>query len=192
MSLLIDMSESTSERVPGAKMTIAEAEKLAVAMLASGMEAAGDTFALYAFASDGRHNVRFLRIKEFNECFDRTAKARLEGLRPGLSTRLGTALRHAGAELSSFKAHRKIILTLTDGSPSDVDVADPLDLVEDARRAVLALRTRGIDVFGILLDPAGVAKAGPPIFEHANTLAVRRIEELPRRLSQIYFRLTRR
>ena len=34
------------------------------------------------------------------------------------------------------------MLVLTDGEPSDIDVPDPLDLVEDSRRAVLGLRAR--------------------------------------------------
>ncbi|MGA7323300.1 MAG: VWA domain-containing protein [Rhodomicrobium sp.] len=191
VSVLIDVSESTRDPAPVAGTTIVEVEKLAVAVLASAVETAGDAFALYAFSSEGRHNVRFVRVKDFAQQFDRAAKARLAGLQPGLSTRLGAALRHTGAELAPLKALRKIMLVLTDGSPSDIDVADSRDLIEDARRAVLALRANGVDVFGIVLDPAGLG-AGSLIFGRTNTIPIHRIEELPNGLSQLYFRLTRR
>ena len=189
--ILIDVSESTRDHVPAADAPIIAVEKVAVAMLAQAMEGMHDTFALRAFSSDGRDAVRYTRIKDFDGAFDLDAKARLAGLQPRLSTRLGAALRHAGAELAPVAATRKIIIALTDGAPSDIDVTDPTELVEDARRAVLKLRVDGIDTFGITLDPSGQG-AGPAVFGHANHMPVRRIEELPSRLSALYFRVARR
>ena len=116
---------------------------------------------LRAFASAGREDVRVFCLKDFDEPYGAPVKARLAHLEPQLSTRLGTALRHAGAEIAAVRSHRKLILVLTDGEPSDIDVVDPRDLVEDARRAALALRSRGIDVFGVTLDPSGAGPALP-------------------------------
>ncbi|MFD2029664.1 hypothetical protein ACFSKM_03710 [Ancylobacter dichloromethanicus] len=56
---------------------------------------------------------------------------------------------------------------------------------------MLQLRSQGIDTFGVTLDPAGVG-SGPAIFGKANSMPVRRVEELPARLSELYFRLARR
>jgi nitric oxide reductase NorD protein len=190
-TILIDMSESTRDRVPAAGSSVLEVEKYAVSALAHAMGALGDSFALCAFASVGREEVRIVRVKDFNQNFDRAAMARLAGLRPGYSTRLGAALRHAGAELEPIAAMRRFVLVLTDGAPSDIDVADPADLVEDARRAVLSLRARGMDTFGLTLDP-NEEGAGAAVFGRSNHLPVRRIEDLPGRLSELYFRLARR
>jgi nitric oxide reductase NorD protein len=190
-TILIDISESTRDRVPAARSSVLDVEKYAVSALARAMEALGDTFALCAFASIGREEVRIVRVKDFSQNFDRAAMARLAGLRPGYSTRLGAALRHAGAELEPIGAMRRLVLVLTDGAPSDIDVADPADLVEDARRAVLSLRARGIDTFGLTLDP-NEEGAGAAVFGRSNHLPVRRIEDLPGRLSELYFRLARR
>ncbi len=44
------------------------------------------------------------------------------GMRASLSTRLGTALRHAGQALATRRARRKLLLVVTDGEPSDIDV----------------------------------------------------------------------
>ncbi|WP_237479362.1 nitric oxide reductase activation protein NorD [Lichenibacterium dinghuense] len=189
--VLVDVSESTRDRVPGLDASVLDVETRAVAVLADAMDRLGDRLALRAFASDGRDAVRLTRIKDFDGAFDGAAKARLAGLAPGHSTRLGAALRHAGAELAAIAATRRLVLVLTDGAPSDVDVPDPADLVEDARRAVLSLRGRGVDVFGITLDPSGQG-AGASVFGRANHMPVRRIEDLPARLSDLYFRIARR
>lgn len=184
-----DASHSTRERLADGS-TVLDVEKLAVALLAEALEKLGDDFALLAFASAGRDDVRATSVKGFIEPYDATAMARLAGLSSGLSTRLGTALRHAGAEIARVRSFRKLILVLTDGEPSDID-ATVGDLAMDARRAVLQLRSRGIDCFGVTLDPAGVG-SGPAILGKANSMPVRRVEDLPMRLSELYFRLARR
>jgi nitric oxide reductase activation protein len=183
--LLVDVSEST--RSGG----VLDIERVAVALLADAMSRLGDPFALLAFASNGREQVRLTRIKGFAEPFAAPARARLAGLRPGLSTRLGAALRHAGAELAGVRSFRRLVLVLTDGEPSDIDVADPLDLVEDGRRAVLGLRARGIDSFAVVLGTHGAETAGR-MFGRSARVALRRLDDLPARLSDLYFRLSRR
>ncbi|TCK16769.1 hypothetical protein EV667_4376 [Ancylobacter aquaticus] len=187
--VLVDMSQSTRERLADGT-SVLDVEKLAVAMLAEALAALGDAFALFAFASNGRDDVRVCEVKGFDVPYDMAATARLAGLTSGLSTRLGAGLRHVGAQIARVRSFRKLVLVLTDGEPSDIDVAAP-DLVEDARRVVLQLRVQGIDTFGVTLDPGGVG-SGPAIFGKANSMPVRRIEDLPLRLSDLYFRLARR
>jgi Mg-chelatase subunit ChlD len=188
--LLIDISESTRDRLSSGT-SILDVERLAVAVLAEAMNALGDPFCLLAFASNGREDVEMTSVKTFEESYDRACIGRLAGLSPGLSTRLGAALRHAGETISHARSFRKLVIVLTDGEPSDIDVSDPLDLVEDARRAALGLKTRGIDGFGVVLDPGGMSSAAR-IFGRGNTMLVHRVEELPSRLSELYFRLARR
>ncbi|MDF2619108.1 MAG: von Willebrand factor type [Xanthobacteraceae bacterium] len=187
--VLVDVSQSTREKLADGS-SVLDVEKLAVAMLAEALDKLGDDFALLAFASNGRGDVRATLVKGFSETYDAEAAARLAGLSPGLSTRLGTALRHAGAVIAPVRSFRKLILVLTDGEPSDIDAAAG-DLVADARRVVLQLRAQGVDTFGVTLDPAGVG-SGPTIFGQANAMPVRRVEDLPMRLSELYFRLARR
>lgn len=188
--LLIDISESTRDRLTSGA-SILDVERLAVAVLAEAMNTLGDPFCLLAFASNGRDDVQMTNIKTFDEVYDRACISRLAGLSSGLSTRLGTALRHAGEEISRARSFRKLVIVLTDGEPSDIDVADPLDLIEDSRRAALGLKTRGIDGFGVVLDPSGMSAASR-IFGRGNTMLVHRVDDLPSRLSELYFRLARR
>ena len=188
--LLIDVSESTRDRLASGA-TVLDVERLAVAVLAEAMSRLGDPFSLLAFASDGRDDVRMTDVKSFDEPYDRMCMARLAGLSSGLSTRLGTALRHAGRVIGKANSGRKLLIVLTDGEPSDIDVSDPLDLVEDARRAAIGLYNAGIDAYGVVLGTMGLPAASR-IFGRGNTMAVGRVEDLPGRLSELYFRLARR
>ena len=188
--LLVDTSESTRDRLPSGT-TILDIERLAVAVLSEAMGQLGDPFGLLAFASDGRDDIRMTNVKSFDEPYDRHCRARLAGLTSGLSTRLGTALRHAGQVIGPATTSRKLLIVLTDGEPSDIDVADPLDLVEDARRAAVGLHMNGIDAYGVVLGKTG-AVAASRIFGRGNTMLVHRVEDLPGRLSELYFRLARR
>jgi nitric oxide reductase NorD protein len=188
--LLLDISESTRDRLASG-VSILDVERLAVAVLAEAMSALGDPFSMLAFASNGRDDVEMTTVKAFDEPYDRACIGRLAALSSGLSTRLGTALRHAGELISHARSFRKLVIVLTDGEPSDIDVADPLDLVEDARRAAVGLRTRGIDGFGVVLG-SGAMNSAVRIFGRGNTMLVPRVEDLPARLSELYFRLARR
>ncbi len=188
--MIIDVSQST-RATDAAGQSVLAAERVAVGALAAALEARGDCYAVRAFASAGRDDVRLTRVKDFDEPLTASVLARLAGLSSGLSTRLGAALRHAGWELQPLRTARKMVLVMTDGEPSDIDVAHPRELVEDARRVVRQLRQNGVDVFGIVMDPDGVGSA-PTIFGRHNTMYVRRLEELPEKLAGVYFRLAQR
>jgi nitric oxide reductase NorD protein len=188
--LLLDISESTRDRLASGA-SVLDVERLAVAILAEAMSALGDPFGMLAFASNGRDDVEMTTVKAFDEPYDRSCVGRLAALTSGLSTRLGTALRHAGEVISHARSFRKLVIVLTDGEPSDIDVADPLELVEDARRAAVGLRARGIDGFGVV-QGSGAMNSAARIFGRGNTMLVPRVEDLPARLSELYFRLARR
>ncbi|WP_178133314.1 VWA domain-containing protein [Vineibacter terrae] len=181
--LLLDLSESTND-ADGDGRTVLAAERAAAAAI----DGAGDALAVHGFCSDGRHKVFYTQLKDFDEPFDLPVRGRLAGLRAGFSTRLGTAMRHAGAGLEARRAFRRVLLLLTDGEPADIDVFDPLYLVADARHVAQRLRQRGVDVFALGIG-AGVHLArivGP----HA-VLQMPDIAALPARLLQLYTRLKR-
>jgi hypothetical protein len=188
--VLLDISESTRDFVEGTSTTVLNLERTATALLAEAMEGARDPFAIEAFCSNGRSNVRYYRIKGFGETFGAQQKGRLAGLRSGYSTRMGAAIRHAGTQLSAQATHRRLLLVVTDGEPSDVDVPDEVYLVEDARRAVQSLATSGIDVFCVALDGGGDEYL-TRIFGRRNVIQIDRVGVLPEKLPMLYLRLTR-
>lgn len=187
--LLLDISESTKDTVGGTTTSVFSLERAATALLAEAMAGTGDPFAIHAFCSDGRQDVRITRIKDFDIPYGSLSKSRLAGLRPGFSTRMGAALRHAGQTIATQHTHRKLVLVVTDGEPSDVDVSDRRYLIEDARKAVQELAHAGIDTFCVALDKA--AEAYPErIFGRRNFMRIANLEALPERLPMLYFRLT--
>ncbi|MEQ8666303.1 MAG: VWA domain-containing protein [Rhodospirillales bacterium] len=187
--VLLDVSESTNDRVLSGTETVLELERNATALLAHAMAGLGDPFAVAAFCSDRRESVHYYRIKEFDGEYDALAKAYLAGLQGGYSTRIGAAMRHAGSELARRLTHRKLLLVVSDGEPSDIDVSDPEYLVEDARKAVQTLSQMGVDVFCVGLDSGGDSYLHR-IFGRRNVVQIDRLEALPERLPMLYLRLT--
>lgn len=187
--LLLDISESTKDQIKGTTRNVLMVERAATALLAHALGGLGDPFALHAFCSNGRDQVRYYRIKEFGQPYGNEARSRLAGLRAGLSTRIGAALRQAKAEIIPQETHRKLILVVTDGEPSDIDVADRTYLVEDARKAVQGLAHDGINVFCVGLGAGGESYL-PRIFGRRNFLQIDNVEALPEKLPMLYFRLT--
>ncbi|HEX7155693.1 MAG TPA: nitric oxide reductase activation protein NorD [Burkholderiaceae bacterium] len=187
--LLLDLSESTADKVRGTDQSVLELARDATALLADAMHRLGDPFAIHGFSSDGRHDVRYLRFKDFDAPYDEHARARLAGMRSGLSTRMGAAMRHAGQLLQRCPQGRKLLLVLTDGEPADVDVRDPQYLRHDARKAVEALSRSGITSYSLSLDPRAdqyVAR----IFGQRNYRVLDRVERLPEQLPSLYLGLT--
>lgn len=186
--VLIDASQSTNDIVKAAGRPVLEIERDATSLLAHAMDGIGDPFAIHAFCSDTREDVHYYRIKDFDTQWGALAKRRLAGITGRFSTRMGTALRHAGQQLVACDSYRKLLLLISDGEPSDVDIADRRYLVEDARRAVMSLQHQRIDLFCVGLD-AGSDSHLTRIFGRSNVVQLDRIERLPEKLPMLYFRL---
>lgn len=98
-------------------------------------------------------------------------------------------MRHAAHTLAAQKTDKKLMLVLTDGQPSDVDVHDGRLLVDDARHAANELDRQGIYTYCINLD----AKADTyvrDIFGSQYTV-VDRVDQLPEKLPKLFMALTR-
>ncbi|MBB3264011.1 Mg-chelatase subunit ChlD [Azospirillum sp. OGB3] len=184
--LLLDASQSTND--PAGDGTVLDLERRSADLLAGALAAVGDRFALAAFRSDGREAVHWLPVKRFDDAYDAAARGRLAGLDGRWSTRMGAAIRHAGATLATQPTLRRLLLLVTDGEPSDIDCPDPRHLVEDARKAVRELAGRGIDVVCVALG--GDPRTHHRIFGRRNVLPVDRVERLPEILPAVYVRLT--
>ncbi len=187
--LLVDLSASVNDPVPGSDDTVLALSRAAAALLAWAISQLGDQLAIAGFHSNTRHELRYLHIKGFAEPWDDTPKARLAGAEGAFSTRIGAALRHAGHLLSGRQADKKLLLVLTDGQPADVDVSDPQHLSADAAMAVRELECMGLYTHCISLD----AKADDYVGRIFGTrwTVIDRVEQLPRRLPELFLSLTR-
>ena len=123
-------------------------------------------------------------MKAVAEPADAAMSARLQALRPGGSTRLGAALRHATRGLLTRDAGLRWVIVLSDGEPHDVDVHDPRYLVEDARHAVRSATRRGVQMACLVLDPTHAAEARQ-IFGSHRVQALPDLLQLPRALQRL-------
>lgn len=187
--VLLDLSESTGDRVKESGQSILELTREACALVATAISGVGDPFAIHGFASDGRHDVRYFRFKDFHEQFDDRVKARLAGMSGGLSTRMGAAMRHAGSHLQRQSETRKLILLVTDGEPADIDERDPQHLRQDTRKAVNDLKRQGIQSYCLTLDP-NADDYVRRIFGAGQYTIVDKVTRLPEKLPMLFATLT--
>jgi nitric oxide reductase NorD protein len=188
--ILLDLSESTNEMVRGTEKTVLELTREASALVASAISGIGDPFAIHGFASDGRHDVQYYRFKDFEQRLDADVKSRLAGMKGGLSTRMGAAMRHAAHHLSQRSEQHKLLLIVTDGEPADIDERDPQYLRMDAKKATVELQQMGISSYCLTLDPEAdryVAR----IFGSNNYTIVDQVERLPEKLPSLFANLTK-
>ena len=189
VSLLIDVSQSLGQVAPRCEQTLLELSQEAVALLAWAIDCLGDSLAIAGFSSNTRHEVRYQHIMGYGENWDDSVKSRLAALTPGLSTRMGAALRHAGHSLGARQADKKLLLVLTDGEPADIDVHDERLLIEDSRKAVQELERDGIYTYCINLD-ANADDYVADIFGTHFTV-IDRVERLPEKLPHLFMSLTK-
>ncbi|MEO6601467.1 MAG: VWA domain-containing protein, partial [Polyangiaceae bacterium] len=186
--LLLDCSESLNTVAPGASSSALEQARCASALLAMTLHGATQDWAIHGFSSNGRDDVGYFRYKDFDEPYDERVRSRLAGIRAGLSTRLGTALRHAGYALNARHARRKLLLVVSDGEPSDVDVHDSKYLLFDAKKATQRNRELGVASYCLGLDSAAESSLRC-IFGSGNYVLTDRLEQLPEVLGRLYLRL---
>ena len=113
----------------------------------------------------------------------------MAGMKGGLSTRMGAALRHAGWHLTQQNATKRLVLLITDGEPADIDERDPQYLRHDTKKAVEDLAMKGIHTYCLTLDPIAdryVAR----IFGENRYSIVDHVEKLPERLPAVFAALT--
>ncbi|WP_133718871.1 nitric oxide reductase activation protein NorD [Methylocaldum gracile] len=187
--VLLDLSESTNETLPGSDRAVIQLAREATTLLAWAIDGIGDPFAIHGFASDGRHDVQYYRFKDFDQPFDDQAKARLAGMQGGLSTRMGAALRHAGKFLLRQPQQKKLLLLVSDGEPADIDERDPQYLRFDTKKAVEELATVGVMSYCLTLDPEADEYVSR-IFGPNRYTVVDHVQRLPERLPSLFVSLT--
>ena len=188
--VLLDLSESTNEKVQDQEYSVRELTQQACVLLADAISKVGDPFAIHGFCSDGRHDVEYYRFKDFDQHWDEKPKARLAGMSGQLSTRMGAAIRHAGHHLRLQRSAKKLLIVITDGEPADVDVRDPQYLRHDTKKAVEEVGRLGVVTYCMSLDPRADNYVSR-IFGQRNYMVVDHVQRLPEKLPLLYAGLTR-
>lgn len=187
--VLADLSLSTDSWVSNDARVI-DVIRDALLLFGEALRSTGDRFAICGFSSLRRQQVRFHRLKDFDEPFNDVVRGRVQAIRPGYYTRMGAAIRHASSLLAKQAAGRRILLLLSDGKPNDLDLYDSRYGIEDTRAAIHEARKQGLIPFCLTIDREGGGYL-PHLFGPAGYTILRSPQELPAHLPMFYAQLTR-
>ncbi|MBI2963542.1 MAG: hypothetical protein HYY35_07290 [Deltaproteobacteria bacterium] len=188
VALLVDATGSTESWASGSKRVI-DVEKEAALVFCSALSGLGDRHAVFAFSGQGPRNVRVARIKAFGEACETLVGRRIAGAHGDGLTRLGAPLRHLTAALCREPSRVRLLLVLSDGKPNDEDEYAGLYGIEDTRQAAAEARLQGVSVFCLAVDRQASSYL-PRMFGPNGYAVIGELGDLPRRLPEIYRRLT--
>ncbi len=197
VSLLLDQSSSTARTItrnplqpythPGRR--IIEIEKEGLVLMSEALEAVGDVYSISGFTSEGRRNVKYYVVKDFDEKYSEDTERRIGGITFQNNTRLGAAIRHASHKLLRQDARTKLLIILTDGRPYDHDYGDARYAREDVREALIEAKTNGVTPFCITIDRESEAEL-KDLYGDIGYTIIDDVLSLPERMPNIYRRLT--
>jgi hypothetical protein len=187
--LLVDVSRSTANRVPGSESSVLDIEKEAIVILCEALSVLGDDFAAAGFSGSGRREVDYYRIKDFDEPLAEAVRRRIGALRPQRNTRMGAAIRHAAGQLAAVPARVRLLIILSDGFPNDTDYKGSYALA-DTRQALLELNARHIRFHALTVNLPADPKLDE-LYGRARHHVISDVGELPGKLLRVYSALTR-
>ncbi len=197
VSFLLDQSSSTARTIgrhplqpythPGRR--IIEIEKEGLVLMSEALEAVGDLYSINGFTSEGRRNVKFYVVKDFDERYSEEIERRIGGITYQNNTRLGAAIRHAAARLALQEARTRLLIVLSDGRPYDHDYGDARYAREDTRAALRQAKNQGITPFCVTIDRESEAELRDLYGDIGYTI-IDDVLSLPERMPGIYRRLT--
>jgi nitric oxide reductase NorD protein len=188
VAFLMDISGSTDAWVSGGRRVL-DLEKEATLVFCEALEALGDHYAIYAFASHGARDVHVHRVKGFTDAYGEVVCQRIAGLHTQTYTRLGAPIRHLTAHLTRQRARLRLLFLLSDGKPNDEDEYEGTYGIEDTRQAVAEAQRQGIHLFCLAIDRQGSIYL-PQMFGPHGYRLLWDITHLPQRLPELYRRLT--
>ncbi len=191
VAFLIDLSGSTGGYVAGAGggERVIDIAKESLVLLCEALTMLDDRHAIYGFSGSTRKGCEFYTVKDFGDAWDDEAKRRLAGLIPLSYTRLGPPIRHTTTLLQAIPARVKLLMLFSDGRPNDFDAYGGEYGIADTRKALLEARGRGVRTFCLTID-AEAREYMPRLFGRDNYVTLADVAALPRRLPDLYRRLT--
>ncbi|MCW8963941.1 MAG: nitric oxide reductase activation protein [Gammaproteobacteria bacterium] len=182
VAFMVDMSGST-------RGWINDAERESLLLLCEALELLGDRYAVYGFSGNTRKKCELYRVKTFDEKYTPEVQARIAGIEPQDYTRMGVTIRHITKLLKQQEAKTRMLITLSDGKPDDIDHYRGEYGIEDTRKALIEAKYAGIHPFCITIDEHGQDYL-PHMYGAVNYTVVDDVAKLPLKVSDIYRRLT--
>ncbi|MCO5231969.1 MAG: VWA domain-containing protein [Chitinophagales bacterium] len=147
--LLLDLSLSSDGYAAGRR--VIDVEKEVSILFGEILNEYNIEFAIDGFCSKTRHHTTYLTMKEFSEDWN-LAMMKIGAVEPSGYTRIGAALRHAGARLDRVSARNKWIILLSDGKPNDYDKYEGQHGLHDVKQALRELNNRQINSYALAIE----------------------------------------
>lgn len=147
--LLLDVSLSSDSYAAGNR--IIDVEKEVSILFGEILNEFDIEFAIDTFSSKTRNYTEYTTLKDFRESWDK-GKFKVGSAQPVGYTRIGPALRHAGARLDHSDARNKWIILLSDGKPNDYDKYEGKHGIQDIKQALRELNERKINTYALAIE----------------------------------------
>ncbi len=108
-------------------------------------------FSIDGFYSKSRNFTTYTTYKDFDDDW-KVSRNRIGMAEPSGYTRIGPALRHAGARLDKQEAKNKWIILLSDGKPNDFDKYEGKHGLSDIKQALRELNERKINSYALAIE----------------------------------------
>jgi len=161
--------------------------KNAVLLFGEVLSAYDISFQVDTFSSHTRNNCAYNHVKTFEENWTKT-RNRLGSIQAEGYTRIGTALRHAGALIEKETTQQKWIILPSDGKPNDYDTYEGTYGIEDVKRSLLELENKHIHAFSLAIEHQAKYYL-PQMFGHNNYNILPKSADLPVAFSKFYRRI---
>lgn len=144
-------------------------------------------FAIDGFYSKTRNYTTYTTFKDFNDNWQ-VSRNRIGAAEPSGYTRIGPALRHAGARLDQLDVKNKWIILLSDGKPNDYDKYEGQYGIQDIKQALRELNERKINSYALAIE-AQAKYYLPQMFGQNHYQILTSPEELLKSLVKLYERI---
>jgi nitric oxide reductase NorD protein len=177
------------------KRKIIDIQREAMVVMASALDALGDSYGIYGFSGYGKDCVEVFVAKEPNQGFSQRTLQSIAAMKPKRSTRMGPAIRHSTHKLMQSGHAMKVLMVISDGFPQDSDYGPERGNheygVQDTARALQEAQNKGVETFCITVDRSGqdyLKRMCPD----ARYLVIEEMDDLPDQLTKVYAALTGR
>ncbi|PCE66184.1 nitric oxide reductase activation protein NorD [Sediminicola luteus] len=147
--LLLDTSLSADGYAAGNR--VIDVAKQTAILFGEILDEFGIDFSIDGFYSKTRNHTTYNTAKDFDEAWS-IGKHKIGALEPTGYTRIGTALRHAGARLDARPSTHKWVILLSDGKPNDYDRYEGNYGLEDVKQALRELNQRHINSYALAIE----------------------------------------
>ena len=180
--ILLDISLSSDGYVAGNR--VIDVEKEVSILFGEILNEFNIDFSIDSFYSKTRNFSTYLTVKDFDENWN-IAKHKIGAMEPNGYTRIGTALRHAGARLDKRNTKNKWVILISDGKPNDYDKYEGKYGINDVKQALRELNNRNINSYALAIE-AQAKYYLPQMFGQNHYQILTTPVELLRSLVQLY------